>query len=121
MRTWENATGQAASRTPLASVRPDSRDWHIAHVPLVELTDVHWDRAVSPGRSHDAPLLWAFTSCDAVVAGELPHAPGSHPHPHAVHVCILREDNDRAVFDRLILEAGPPPRRTIADPAFSGA
>jgi len=113
MSNRESGTGHrhAASRTPLASVRPDSRDWHVAHVPVVELSDVHWDRTASPVRRDDAPLLCAFTSCDAVVAGELPHGPGTHPHPHAVRVCILREDNDRVVFDRLILEAGPPPRR----------
>ncbi len=101
-----------ASRAPLASVRPDRRDWHVAHVPLVDLSDLHWDRDTSPGagRRSDDPVLCAFTSCDAVVAGELPHAAGTHAHPHAVHVCILREDNERHVFDRLILEAGPPPR-----------
>jgi hypothetical protein len=50
-----------------------------------------------------------------VVAGELPHPGRAHGHPHAVRVCILREDNDRAVFDRLRLEAGPPPRRFRRD------
>ena len=90
---------------PLASVRRDARDWHVAHVPLVDLSDLHWD-------GDAGPTLCAFTSCDAVVAGELPH-PGRADarHPHAVRVCILREDNDRAVFDRLRLEAGPPPWR----------
>lgn len=89
---------------PLASVRPDAHDWHVAHVALVDLSDLHWDD--EPG-----PTLCAFTSCDAVVAGELPHPARAHAHPHAVRVCILREDNDRAVFNRLRLEAGPPPRR----------
>jgi len=108
MRTGEIGNRHPASRTPLASVRPDSRDWHVAHVPVIELSDVHWDRPASPAGRDDAPLLCAFTSCDAVVAGELPHVAGS---THAVRVCILREDNDRVVFDRLVLEAGPPPRR----------
>ena len=45
-----------------------------------------------------------------IVAGELPHPGRDRSHPHAVRVCILREDNDRSVFDRLRLEAGPPPR-----------
>ena len=111
MTLRESGNRHRVSRAPIASVRPDSRDWHVAHVPVVELSDVHWDRPASAARRDDAPLLCAFTSCDAVVAGELPHGPGSHPHPHAVRVCILREDNDRVVFDRLILEAGPPPRR----------
>ena len=88
---------------PLASVRPDARDWHVAHVPLVDLSDLHWD-------DESGPTLCAFTSCDAVVAGELPHPARAQGHPHSVRVCIFREDNDRAVFDRLRLEAGPPPR-----------
>jgi hypothetical protein len=95
---------------PLASVRPDRRDWHVAHVPLVELSDLHWDQPAPSSSRDDGPTLYGFTSCDCVVAGELPHNGGSRAHPHAVRVCILREDNDRGVFDRLRLEAGPPPR-----------
>lgn len=110
MRTTEGGTGQHL-HIPLATVRPDSRDWHTAHVPLVDLSDLHWEGPPAPARRGDAPTLCAFTSCDAVVAGELPHAPAGHAHPHAVRVCILREDNDRHVFERLRLEAGPPPRR----------
>jgi hypothetical protein len=95
-------------RAPLASVRPDARDPHVATVPMVELSDLHWDRSAS-GSRFERPTLWAFTSRDSIVAGELP---GTGPRAsHPVRVCILREDNDRRVFDRLILEAGPPPRR----------
>lgn len=109
MRTSESGHSRFAG--PLASVRPDRRDWHVAHVPLVDLSDVHWD-APSPeeDRRREGPTLYAFTSCDSIVAGELPHRGLNHEHPHAVRVCILREDNDRGVFERLRLEAGPPPR-----------
>jgi hypothetical protein len=104
--------GHAPFSGPLASVRPDARDWHVAHVPLVGLSDLHWDEDDAPdSRMAPGPRLCAFTSCDSVVAGELPHAAHAHGHPHAVRVCILREDNDRSVFERLRLEAGPPPRR----------
>ena len=102
--------GHSWSAGPIASVRPDRADWHVAHVPLVELSDVHWDRVTRASRRAEGPTLCAFTSCDCVVAGELPHAARDRAHPHAVRVCILREDNDRLVFDRLRLEAGPPPR-----------
>lgn len=108
MRTSE--PGHSCLAGPLASVRPDRSDWHVAHVPLVDLSDVHWDKPDASARRGDGPILYAFTSCDCVVAGELPHQNASHGHPHAVRVCILREDNDRNVFDRLRLEAGPPPR-----------
>ena len=108
MRTRDIGHGRLAG--PLASVRPDRADWHVAHVPLVELSDLHWDRPAAPSRGDEGPTLCAFTSCDSVVAGELPHPGRAHAHPHSVRVCILREDNDRSVFDRLRLEAGPPPR-----------
>ncbi len=110
MRTSER--GQSFLAGPLASVRPDRGDWHVAHVPLVDLCDLHWDRppAGAGRRGEEGPILYAFTCCDRVVAGELPHPDALHPHPHALRVCILREDNDRGVFDRLRLEAGPPPR-----------
>jgi hypothetical protein len=110
MRTIEFGRGRLSG--PLASVRPDRTDWHVAHVPLVDLTDLHWDGPDAAKRRLDpGPILCGFTTCDAVVAGELPHTGGHHAHPHAIRVCILREDNDREVFDRLRLEAGPPPRR----------
>lgn len=108
MRTTD--IGHSRLAGPLASVRPDRRDWHVAHVPLIDLSDLHWDGPRRASLRDDGPVLCAFTSCDSVVAGELPHQSGAHAHPHAVRVCILREDNDRAVFDRLRLEAGPPPR-----------
>lgn len=108
MRTSDIGHGRLAG--PLASVRPDRGDWHVAHVPLVDLSDLHWDRGKAASRRDEGPTLCAFTSCDCVVAGELPHPAGHHGHPHAVRVCILKEDNDRSVFDRLRLEAGPPPR-----------
>lgn len=108
MRTRD--IGHTLLTGPLASVRPDRSDWHVAHVPLVELIDVHWDRPALRSRRDEGPTLYAFTSCDCVVAGELPHQGCNRDHPHAVRVCILREDNDRCVFDRLKLEAGPPPR-----------
>lgn len=109
MRTPETGHGRLAG--PLASVRRDRGDWHVAHVPLVDLSDLHWDGPLADARRrNDGPTLYAFTSYDSVVAGELPHKETPHGHPHAVRVCILREDNDRGVFDRLRLEAGPPPR-----------
>jgi hypothetical protein len=109
MRTHETGHSRIVGVGPLASVRPARGDWHVAHVPIVELSDLHWDASPSPVRDRE-PTLCAFTHCDAVVAGELPHAAADHRHPHAVRVCILRDDNDRVVFDRLKLEAGHPPR-----------
>ncbi len=100
------------SRVPLASVRSDKDDWHVVHVSVIDLSDVHWDEAATPSRhtTEQGPTLYGFTTCDAVIGGELPHAAGDHGHPHNVRVCILKDDNDREVFERLVLEAGGPPR-----------
>jgi hypothetical protein len=104
-----SSSATRTSHTPIASVRLTWADWHVAHVPAVELCDLHWD--AMPGRRTEEIVLCGFTSCNAVVAGELPHA-GECGHPHNVRVCILPEDNDRAVFSRLAWEAGPKPRGT---------
>ncbi len=96
------------SHVPVASVRSNWADWNVAHVPAVEICDLHWDEV--PGHRTAEQVLCGFTSCDAIIAGELPHET-KRPHPHNVRVCILPEDNDRAVFARLALEAGPRPRR----------
>jgi hypothetical protein len=96
---------------PIASVRRDWRDGRLAHVPLVDLTDLHWDHVAGDADARPpGPILHGFTRCDAIVAGELPHVAVGGPHPHTVKVCILREDNDRLVFERLSLQAGPKPR-----------
>ncbi len=95
------------SRAPVASVRLNWADWHVAHVPALDICDLHWDEM--RGHRSVEVVLCGFTSCDAVIAGDLPQA-AAHPNP--VRVCILPEDNDRAVFARLALEAGPKPRRS---------
>ncbi len=103
------ASGIGTSHVPVASVRCSWADWHVAHVPAVQICDLHWDEM--PGHRTAEVVLCGFTSCDAVIAGELPHAADAH-HPHIVRVCILPEDNDRGVFSRLAWEAGPKQRRT---------
>jgi hypothetical protein len=94
-------------RAPVASVRLSWADCNVAHVAAVEICDLHWDEM--PGHRTAEVVLCGFTSREAVIAGDLPFN-GTHPHP--VRVCILPEDNDRSIFARLALEAGPRPRRS---------
>lgn len=103
------SAASASARGPVASVRLSWADWHVAHVPAIQLCDLHWDEM--PGHRTSEVVLCGFTSCDAVIAGELPHARHAAS-PHNVRVCILPEDNDRDVFSMLAWEAGPKPRRT---------
>lgn len=95
---------------PIASVRRDWRDGSVAHVPLVDLTDLHWDHVAGDTNYRPpGPILYGFTRSDAIVAGELSQAIGG-PDPHTVKVCILKEDNDRHVFESLSMQAGPKPK-----------
>ncbi|MGE5361916.1 MAG: hypothetical protein ACM3NQ_23115 [Bacteroidales bacterium] len=98
----------SVSRAPVASVRLSWADCNVAHVPAVHLCDLHWDEM--PGHRTSETVLCGFTSSDAVIAGDLVASPAGRP--RNIRVCILPEDNDRAVFARLALEAGPRPRRT---------
>ncbi len=109
MRHTASAAFSASPRGPVASVRLSWADWHVAHVPAIQLCDLHWDEM--PGHRTAEVVLCGFTSCDKVIAGELPHTDDAR-HPHNVRVCILPEDNDRAVFSMLAWEAGPKPRRS---------
>jgi hypothetical protein len=95
---------------PLATVRRDCRDWRLAHVPLVDLHDLHWDTPTPRSRTSADPILWAFIACDAEIAGELALSENGAVHPETVRVCILRDDNDHGLFQRLLLEVGRPPR-----------
>ena len=104
----KTAADLATSRAPIASVRPSWADWHVAHVPAVELCDLHWDQV--PGKTSEC-VLCGFMSSDAIVAGDLPEA-RQFPRPRNIRVCILPEDNDRQVFNRLLWEAGPRPPRS---------
>jgi hypothetical protein len=101
----KSSSDLATSRVPIASVRPSWADWHVAHVPAIELCDLHWDQI--PGRASEC-VLYGFMSSDAIVAGDIPDTGGSH-RPHNIRVCILPEDNDRHVFNWLVWEAGPRP------------
>jgi hypothetical protein len=100
----------SSRHVPLATVRRDCRDWHQAHVPLVDLRDLHWDTATPRNRTSADPVLWAFIACGDEIAGELAFAENDGTPPEIVRVCILRDDNDHELFQRLLLEVGRPPR-----------
>lgn len=108
MKATHSEAMLSVANIPVASVRLSWNDWNVAHVPAVALVDLHWDEI--DGRRTTEVVLCGFMSSDAVIAGELPD-PVSKPSPHNLRVCILPEDNDRSVFARLALEAGPRPRR----------
>ncbi len=86
------------------------RDWDDRGVGRVRWSDLHglrWD-TVSGGAQveNPLPLLHAYVWCDKV-RGEIGHSCAHGPGPHNIKVCMLREDNSRRIWRRLLDLAGP--------------
>lgn len=81
----------------LISVQLDWCDWHIAMVPLSELSDLHWHQ---PSRAPQA-LLHGYVACSSIVSGTIPHDCQSQPAPHRLRVCLLKKHILPAVYSDL--------------------
>ncbi len=86
------------------------RDWNDRGVGRVRWSDLHdprWD-TVSGGAQveNPLPLLHAYVWCDKV-RGKIGHSCAHGPGPHNIKVCMLRDDNSRRIWRRLLNLAGP--------------
>ena len=86
------------------------RDWNDRGVGRVRWSDLHdprWD-TVSGGAQveNPLPLLHAYVWCDKV-RGKIGHSCAHGPGPHNIKVCMLRDDNSRRIWRRLLDLAGP--------------
>ncbi len=86
------------------------RDWNDRGVGRVRWADLHaprWD-TVSGGAQveNPLPLLHAYVWCDKV-QGKIGHSCAHGPGPHNIKVCMLRDDNSRRIWRRLLDLAGP--------------
>ncbi len=86
------------------------RDWNDRGVGRVRWSDLHdprWD-TVSGGAQveNPLPLLHAYVWCDKV-RGKIGHSCAHGPGPHNINVCMLRDDNSRRIWRRLLDLAGP--------------
>lgn len=86
------------------------RDWSDRGVGLVRWSDLHsprWD-TVSGGAQVESPLPLphAYIWRDKV-QGKIGHSCAHGPGPHNIKVCMLREDNSRRIWRRLLELAGP--------------
>ena len=88
-------------------VRRDWNDRGVGRVGWSDLHDLRWD-TVSGGAQveNPLPLLHAYVWCDKV-RGKIGHSCAHGPGPHNIKVCMLREDNSRRVWRRLLQFAGP--------------
>jgi hypothetical protein len=70
-------------------------------VPLEDLWDFHW-RSVSGGvqTRSPRPFLHARMLCSSIPNGStFPHSCGHGPPPHDILVCVVKKDNDKAVYE----------------------
>ena len=81
------------------------RQWNDAgntlNVALRELRGFHW-RTVSGGvgARSSRPFLHARMFCSSIPDGStVPHLSRHGPTPHEILVCIVKKDNDNAVYD----------------------
>ena len=86
------------------------RDWNDQGKGRVRWSDLHghrWD-TVSGGVQveNPLPLLHAYVWCDNV-RGRIGHSCAHGQGPHNIKVCMLRADNSRRTWRRLLALAGP--------------
>ena len=99
---WRQTMGRST-----VYVRRDWNDRGVGRVRWPDLHDTRWD-SVSGGAQieNPLPLLHAYVWCDKV-RGTIGHSCAHGRGPHHIKVCMLREDNSRRVWRRLLDLAGP--------------
>ena len=88
-------------------VRRDRDDRGLGRVRWPDLHDPRWD-TMSGGAQveNPLPLIHAYVWCDKV-RGRIGHSCAHGAGPHNIKVCMLREDNTRRVWGRLLALVGP--------------
>ena len=99
---WRQTLGRST-----VYVRRDWNDRGMGRVRWADLHDPLWD-TVSGGAQveNPLPLLYGYVWCDKV-RGKIGHSCAHGPGPHNIKVCILREDNSKRIWRRLLDLAGP--------------
>ncbi len=97
-RTWGRSSVQ---------VRRDWNDHRVGRVQWSDLENPRWD-TVAGGTQVESrqPFIYAYVSCDKV-RGDIAHSCTHGPPPHNIKVCLMKRDNSRDVWNRLIQIAGP--------------
>ena len=92
-------------------IRRDWNDHRIGMVRWSELRDPRWDNVSGGEQNHTPkPFIHGYVWCDKV-NGDIAHSCIHGPPPHNIKVCLVKNDNTKAVWNRLLERAGPKPRR----------
>ena len=91
-------------------VRRDWNDHRIGTVRWSDLKNPRWD-VISGGEQNPTPqpFIHAYVWCNKV-RGNIAHSCVHGPPPHNIKVCLVRKDNSKIVWDRLLALAGSKPQ-----------
>ena len=90
-------------------VRRQWDDWQIGMVPLEKLDGFHWSR-LSGGTQTLAPqpFIHGYTMCTDIES-EIAHSCLHGEDTHRIKVCVVKKDNSKEIWRRLLDIVGPKP------------
>ena len=101
--------GRLGSGSPVR-VRRDWNDHRIGTVRWSDLENPKWDDISGGEQNHTPqPFIHAYVWCNKV-RGDIAHSCAHGPPPHNIKVCLVRKDNTKIVWDRLLALAGSRPQ-----------
>lgn len=105
-------TAKVEHTGPIVRVRRQWNDWREAEYRFEDVSGLHWD-VESGGINQMAPqpFIHGYVMCDGMLSGELAHSCAHGRGPHRIKVCVVKKANTPEVFNRLLEEAGPKPKR----------
>jgi hypothetical protein len=96
---------------PIVTIRRAWSDQLCATVRLSSLTGLRWDISSGGVRAPTPqPFVHGYVWCDSLLDGELSHSCQHGPPPHPIKVCVVKKDNDPAVFRQILTIVGPKPK-----------
>ena len=92
-------------------VRRQWNDHQIGVVRWSDTRDPHWD-SVSGGTQARSPqpFIHAYVMCNRV-KGDIAHSCAHGPGPHNIKVCLVKKDNSKEVWTRILELTGPKPAK----------
>jgi hypothetical protein len=90
-------------------IRRQWNDWRIGEVEFDKISGLRWDfasggvHAVSP-----QPFVYGYVDCTEV-KGEIGHSCAHGEAPHRIKVCIVKKDNEKETWQKIIDIVGSKP------------
>ena len=91
-------------------VRRQWNDFRVAEVPFGALSNLHWTQ-ISGGVRAPAPqpFVHGYVWCDDV-EGEIGHSCRHGFGPHEIKVCVVKKDNSKETWNKVLEIVGPKPK-----------